>query len=185
MSSLASARKRGSSSAAAVSRISSATRSESRELSISSADDSEQILFLEDHMVDAAQLHLGARPLAVEHLVADLDVERLQPAVFQPLALADSHDLALHGLLLGGVGNDDTGLGLGLGGQRLEQQPIVQGLELHGLSFVWTGPLIGIRRARCQRARRRSNCAEAAASSATVSRATSPSSWRLRTSPWR
>src|SRR5919106_4882705 len=179
MSSLASARKRGSSSEAAVSRISSATRPASAELSMSSADDAEQVLFLEDHVLDAAELDLGARPLAVDHLVADLDVERLQAAVLQPLALADSHDLALHGLLLGGVGNDDSGLGLGLGGHGLQQQPIVQGLEFHGLSFIWIGPLIGIRAARCQRAgllqriRRRSNCADAAASSATVSRAIS------------
>src|SRR5262245_52915746 len=135
MSSLASERKRGSSSVAAASRISSPTRRASAGLSMSSADDAEKVLFLQDHMLDTAELDLGARPLAVDHLVADLDVERLQTAVLQPLALAHRHDLALHGLLLGRVGNDDAGLGLGLGGHRLHQQPIVQGLEFHGLSF--------------------------------------------------
>src|SRR4029453_17145566 len=141
MSSLASERKRGSSSVAAVSRISSPTRSASAELSMSSADDAEEVLFLQDHVLDAAELDLGTRPFAVTHLVPALPVERLQAAVPQPLALPDGHDLALHGLLLRGVGNDDSGLGLGLGGQRLQQQPIVQGLEFHGLSFVWTGRL--------------------------------------------
>ena len=68
-------------------------------------------------MVDAVELDLGARPLAVDHLVADLDAERLQAAVLQALALADGDDLALHGLFLGGVGDDDAGLGLGLGGR--------------------------------------------------------------------
>src|SRR6185295_7960034 len=116
MSSLASARKRGSSSEAAVSRISSATRPASAELSMSSADDAEEVLFLQDHVLDAAELDLGARPLAVDHLVA----EGLQAAVLQPLALPDRHDLALHGLILGGVGDDDSGLGLGLGGHRLQ-----------------------------------------------------------------
>src|SRR5712675_1303986 len=134
ISSLESVRKRGSSSAAAVSRIRSATRCESPALSIVLADDSEQVLFLQDHVLDAVELHFRARPLAVDHLVADLHAERFQAAVFQPLALADGHDLALHGLLLGGVGNDDAGLGLGLGSQRLQQEPVVQGLELHDLS---------------------------------------------------
>src|SRR3981189_910295 len=141
ISSLESVRKRGSSSAAAVSRIRSATRCESPGLSIVLADDSEQVLFLQDHVLDAVELHFRARPLAVDHLVADLHAERLQAAVFQSLALADGHDLALHGLLLGGVGNDDAGLGLGLGGQRLQQESVVQGLELHDLSSSEMGGL--------------------------------------------
>ena len=141
-------------------------------------------------MVGAIELDLGARPLAVDHLVADLDAERQQAAVFQPLALADRDHLALHRLFLGGVGNDDAGLGLGLGGRRLEQQPIVQRLEFHGCFLsLEQAPLIGSGSAQCQRAPlsiwRRSNWAAAAASSVTVSRAISPSSRRLRTSPWR
>src|SRR4029453_18382527 len=105
MSSLASARKGGDSSIAAVSRISSATRCESAELSLMSADDAEQVLFLEDHEVLTAELALGAAPLALNPLVAALTVERPQAAALEPAALADSDDLALHGLLLRGVGN--------------------------------------------------------------------------------
>src|SRR5262245_60196612 len=98
MSSLERLRKRGSSSSAATSRISSATRWASPTVSMALAEDPEQVLFLEDHVFDAAQLDLGARPLAVEHLVADLHVERLQPAVLEPLPLPHGHDLALHRL---------------------------------------------------------------------------------------
>src|SRR5262249_8101244 len=149
-----------------------------------SADDAEDVLFLEDHVVLAAELHLGAGPLAVDHLVADLHARLQQTAILQPLALANRHDLALHGLFLGGVGNNEASLGAGFGSQWLEQQTVVQGLEFHDVSFLeWA--LIGSRRGECQRASRRSNWADAAASSATVSHAISPSSRRLRTSPWR
>src|SRR5260370_40603664 len=88
ISSLESVRKRGSSSAAAVSRISSATRCESPAPSTASADDPEQVLFLQDHVLDAVELYFGARPLAVDHLVADLHAKRLQAAAFHRLALA-------------------------------------------------------------------------------------------------
>src|SRR5581483_10547255 len=65
-----------------------------------------------------------------------LDVHRDQAAILETLAAADGDNLALLGLLLRGVGNDDAGLGLGLGGERLEQQPVVQGLEFHDVSSV-------------------------------------------------
>src|SRR6185312_13873862 len=137
-------------------------------------------------MVDAVEFHLGAGPLAIDHLVADLDAHRLQAAVLEALAAADRDDLALLGLFLGGIGNNDPGLGLGFGGDRLQQQPVMQGLEFHDISSVsGLAPLIGSGPVGCQRASLRSNCAVAAESSATRNRATSPSSSRLRTLPLR
>jgi hypothetical protein len=60
----------------------------------------------------ALDLHLGARVLPEQDPVADLDVELADRAVLGNLAVADGDDLALDGLLLGGVGDDDAPLGL-------------------------------------------------------------------------
>src|SRR3546814_3225650 len=59
----------------------------------------------------AIQLHFGARPLAVEHLVALLYVQSDQLAVVAAGARTSGKDLALHGLLFGGVGDDDAKIG--------------------------------------------------------------------------
>src|ERR1700683_1986545 len=76
-------------------------------------------------------LYLGPAVLAVEDLVVFLHVQRDALAVIVQLAVADSQDLSLLGLLLGGVGQDDaTGSGLLLL-DRPHDQPIAQGLELH------------------------------------------------------
>ena len=52
-------------------------------------------------------------------------------AVVVELAFADGDDLALLGLLLGGVRDDQTALGLLLGLARLDDHSIVQRLEIH------------------------------------------------------
>src|SRR3546814_11663067 len=61
-----------------------------------------------DHHGLAVQLDLGARPLAVQHRVADLDVELLDLTGVVARAGAGGDDLALGRLLLGVVRNDDT-----------------------------------------------------------------------------
>src|SRR5207302_9326263 len=77
-------------------------------------------------------LDLGAAVLAVEDLVASGAVRRDSLAgVLAQLAVADREDLALLGLLLGGVGkNDPTCSGLLLL-DCPHDQPIAKGLELH------------------------------------------------------
>src|SRR5437588_13006833 len=47
-------------------------------------------------------------------------------------ARADSHDLALRGLLLGGVGNNDAAGGLLLGIDALDDDAVVKRAEFHG-----------------------------------------------------
>ena len=54
-----------------------------------------------------SSLDLAARPLAEQHTVADLDVEGIDLAGFVAGTRADGDDLALLGLLLGGIGDDD------------------------------------------------------------------------------
>src|ERR671911_670393 len=77
---------------------------------------------------------LSAAVLAVEDLVTLADVER-DPllSLFVPLALAGRHDLALLGLLLRGVREDDpAGRGLLLL-SCLDDHSIAKGLQLHRL----------------------------------------------------
>src|SRR3954470_24511284 len=63
----------------------------------------------ENEVLLAAVLHLGAAVLAVDHLVAHGDVQRDAVAVVVDTPGTDRQDLALLGLLLGGVGDDQPG----------------------------------------------------------------------------
>src|SRR5262249_13054961 len=87
---------------------------------------------LHDQEILAVDLHLGARPLAEQHGVASLQVDRDQFAVLVAAARADGDDLALRGLLFGGVGNDDAAFALFLGINALDDDAVVKRTELHG-----------------------------------------------------
>src|SRR5919202_6815634 len=94
----------------------------------------EYVALAQHEQLLAVDLDLGAAVLAVEDLVALGDVERdALLAVLVPVAVADGEDLALLGLLLGGVRKDDAARGRLLLLDRPHDQPIAQGLELHGL----------------------------------------------------
>src|SRR3954468_9307334 len=69
------------------------------------------VAFLHDQQLVAVELDLGAGPLAEKHPVTDLDAHRRQVALVAAGTLANRQDLALHRLLLGGVGNDQPALG--------------------------------------------------------------------------
>src|SRR6516225_5591583 len=71
-------------------------------------DDSEDVRLLHDHKLLALDLNLAAGPLAEQDPVAGLDVQGMELAVLAPGASSDRKHLALHGLLLGGIGNDDA-----------------------------------------------------------------------------
>ena len=73
----------------------------------------EHVRLAEHQELVAVDLDLRAPVLRVQDLVALGDVERHALAVVVELAVADGEDLALLGLLLRGVGQDDpTGHGL-------------------------------------------------------------------------
>src|SRR5918998_3761561 len=80
--------------------------------------------------------------LGVEDLVALVDVERNALVVVTELAVADGQDLAALGLFLGRVGEDDAAGGRLLLLDRLDDQPIAEGLELHGAKPPFTGFVI-------------------------------------------
>src|SRR4051795_12769349 len=73
-------------------------------------DDAHDVGLLHDQEILAIKAHLGAAPLAEQDAVADLHVERAHLAVLVPSARPDRDHLALLGLLLGGVRNDDAAL---------------------------------------------------------------------------
>src|SRR5215471_16315634 len=90
-------------------------------------DDPEHVGFLHDDELLPIDLHLAAGPFAEQDAVARLDVQGLELAVLAPAAGADGDHLALHGLLLGGVRNDDPAGGLLLLLQAADQDAIMQG----------------------------------------------------------
>src|SRR3954452_21076317 len=86
---------------------------------------------LHDQQLVAVELDLGAGPLAEQHPVAGLDAHRRQLALVAAGTRADGQDLALHGLFLGGVGDDQPALGLRLFLDALDDDAVVQRSELH------------------------------------------------------
>src|SRR6266849_4372274 len=97
-------------------------------------DDAHDVGFLHDDEVLAIELDLGARPLAEQHAVAGLDVERMQRAVLATRARADGDDCALHRFFLGGVGNDDAARRLLVLLDAADQDAILQWTKFHGWS---------------------------------------------------
>src|SRR5436190_8761657 len=95
-------------------------------------ENAHDVAFLHDQEIDAVDLDLGARPLAEQHALADFQVDRNQFAALVAAARADSHDLTLRGLLLGGVRNDDAAGGLLLGIDALDDDAVVKRAEFHG-----------------------------------------------------
>ena len=67
-------------------------------------DDAHDVAFLHDQQVLAVELDLGAGPLAEQDPFADRDAQGDQVALVVARTRAHSHNLALHGLFLGGVG---------------------------------------------------------------------------------
>src|SRR4030095_12422366 len=74
---------------------------------LSALDDPEDFFLAEDQTLFTVDRDLAARVLAEEDSVTGLDVEGKDLAVVVLLTLADREDLALLGLLLRRVGNDD------------------------------------------------------------------------------
>ena len=95
-------------------------------------DDAHDVGLLHDEVFGAVDLDFGARPLAEQHDVAGLDVDRDELAALVAAARADGDDFALHGLFLGGVGDDDATLGLGVFLDPAHDHAVVQRTELHG-----------------------------------------------------
>src|SRR6266852_3275726 len=94
-------------------------------------ENAHDVALLHDQEILAVDLDLGTGPLAEQHAVADLEVDRDQLAIFVTAARSDRGDFPLGGLFLGGVGNDDAALGLFFGVDALDHNPVVKRTEFH------------------------------------------------------
>src|SRR6478672_5462034 len=95
-----------------------------------SGDDGEDVAGGEDQVLLAGVLDLGAAVLAVDDLVTHRDVDRDAVAVVVDAAGADREDLALLGLLLRGVRDDQAGGGGLLGVERADDDAVLEGLDV-------------------------------------------------------
>src|SRR3989449_4091992 len=128
--------------------LSSAARASSSNISCFGMDrvpplleNGEDVFLAHDQVLLVIELHLGAGVLPEQDLVPGLHIERDLLALVGDLAVADGFHLALLGLLLGRVRNNDPAfLDLFLL-EPLHQKPIVQRTNLHTLLLLrWTSP---------------------------------------------
>jgi len=99
----------------------------------SAVEHAHDVAFLHDQVFDTLDLNLCARPLAEQHAVANLEVDGDQLAVIVAAPGTDADDLALLGLLLGGVGDNDAAGGLGFGINTLDHDAVVKRAKFHAL----------------------------------------------------
>src|ERR1051326_491839 len=95
-----------------------------------SGDHAHDVGLLHNEELVAVDLDLGAGPLAEQHAIAGLDVDRNELAGLVAAAGTDGDDFAFLRLLFCGVGNDDAALGLRLGIDTLDDHAVVQRTEL-------------------------------------------------------
>src|SRR5712692_3656963 len=100
-------------------------------------ENAHDVALLHDQEILAVDLDLGTGPLAEQHAVADLEVDRDQLAIFVTAARSDRGDFALRGLFLGSVRNDDAASCLLFGVDALDHNAVVKRTEFHAvlLSF--------------------------------------------------
>ena len=102
------------------------------------ADNTQNVGFLHDQQVFAADLDFGSRPLAEQNLVASLDFQSDQLASFVTSACANSDDFAFLRLFLGGVRDDDAASGLGFRFNATNDDAVMKRAELdisHGITL--------------------------------------------------
>src|SRR6516165_10000687 len=108
-------------------------------------DDAHDVALLHDEELLAVDLDLGARPLAEQHAITNLDVDRDQLAGLVAATRADGDDFALRRFFLGSVRNDDTACGLLFGVDTLDHDAVVKRTEFHEILlgfcdyYFWIG----------------------------------------------
>src|SRR5215207_6227423 len=102
-------------------------------------DDAHDVGFLHDQEILAVDADFGSGPLAEQHAVTGLHVERLHLAVLVAGAGPGGDDLALLGLLLGGVRDDDATLRLLFRIDAPNNDAVVQRTEFHGFPLSFQG----------------------------------------------
>src|SRR5262249_38825876 len=93
-----------------------------------------QVAFLHDYVLDAVEFDFGPRPLAEQHPVPDLDIDRDELAALIATARADGNDLPFLGFFLRGIRDDDATTGLLFSFDPLDNNAIVKWTEFHGFA---------------------------------------------------
>src|SRR5216683_2366845 len=94
-------------------------------------DDPHDVGLFHDDQIFAVELHFGARPLAEQHPVAGLHIQRLDLAVFAAGTRPDRDHLAFHRLFLRRVGDDDAAGTLLFRLHAPDQHAVMQWTESH------------------------------------------------------
>src|SRR5581483_5176266 len=89
------------------------------------------VALFHDEVLDIIDFDLGARPFGEQDAVANLDVDRDELAALVAAAGSNGDDLALLGLFLSGVGNNDATSGLRLGIDSLDDDAVVKRTKFH------------------------------------------------------
>src|SRR5882762_8640844 len=97
------------------------------------SENAHDVAFLHDQQFLTIELDLIARPLAEQHAVADLEVDRDQLAGFVAATRADGGDFALRRLFLGAIRNNDAASGLLFGVDALDHNAVVKRTEFHAI----------------------------------------------------
>src|SRR5271167_2117453 len=93
-------------------------------------EDSQDVFLAHDHVFLAVELHLAARVLAEQDLVAGPHLEWDKVAIVSVLAFADGDYLTLLGFFLGRVRDNDPAFGAFLLFEASDQNPISQWSKL-------------------------------------------------------
>src|SRR5580700_2091203 len=91
------------------------------------------VALLHDQVLDTVDLDLGAGPLAEQHAVARMHIDRDQLAALITAAGTDRNDLALRRLLLGRIRDDEAAGSAFLGIDALDDDTIVKRTKFHEL----------------------------------------------------
>src|SRR6266446_5395218 len=93
-----------------------------------------QVAFLHDYVLDAVELDFGPRPLAEQHSVADLDIDRNELAALIATARPDGNALPFLGFFLRGIRDDDPATALLLSFDPFDDDAIVKRTKFHGFA---------------------------------------------------
>src|SRR5712672_4002986 len=96
-------------------------------------EDTHDVALLHYQQLLAVDLDLVARPLAEQHAVANLEIDRNELAGFVTATWADRRDFALRGLLLGTIRNDDAASGFVFGINAFDNDAVVERTEFHAI----------------------------------------------------
>src|SRR5262249_3751136 len=95
-----------------------------------SGENAHDVGLLHDQEFIAIEFHFGARPLAEQHLVAGLELDRDELPGFVATTRANGNDFALHRLFFGGIRDDDATLRLLIRVDTLDDDTVMQGAKL-------------------------------------------------------